>query len=100
MKSDTVVQHHDSRCTFGEVVRFGIGLSRIRVKSPSGAEIDTRIIPAPDGTLPLQIDCSLSFAQHLSILKTAIQAAARPRKGIIPPELLGSTEHQLHFSLS
>jgi hypothetical protein len=32
-------------------------------------------------------DCSLSFARHLSILKTAIQAAPRPRKGIISPEL-------------
>src|SRR5215813_15304711 len=31
--------------------------------------------------------CSLSFARHLSILKTAIQAAPRPRKGIIPPDL-------------
>jgi len=44
--------------------------------------------------------CSLSFAQRLSILGIAIQAASRPRKGIIPPELPGSTQHQLHFSLS
>jgi hypothetical protein len=44
--------------------------------------------------------CSLSFARRLTILKPAIQAAPRPRKGIIPPELLGNTKHQLHFSLS
>jgi hypothetical protein len=48
----------------------------------------------------ISIACSLSFAQRLIILGIAIQAASRPRKGIIPPELPGSTQHQLHFSLS
>jgi hypothetical protein len=39
----------------------------------------------------------LRVGHRLTILKTAIQDASRPREGTIPPDLLGTVEHQPHF---
>jgi hypothetical protein len=42
---------------------------------------------------------NVDAAQACDRLVGAFQGAARPREGIIPPELIQGSEHQPHFCL-